>query len=50
MWLTGDDTLLTPRNWDTVIKVMGRLGNAKLSLDIKKVLISKLYNTYKVVI
>ncbi len=42
MWLRGDDTLLTPRNWDTVIKVMGRLGNTKLSQDIKEVLIGKL--------
>ncbi len=37
MWLKGDDTLLTPKNWDTVIKVMGLLGNAKLGQDIKMV-------------
>ncbi len=37
-WLKGDDTLLMPKNWDTVIKVMGHLGNMKLGQDIKKVL------------
>ncbi len=37
-WLKGDDTLLMPKNWNTVIKVMGRLGNAKLGQDIKRVL------------
>ncbi len=39
MWLKGDKRdILTPRNWDTVIKVMGRLGNAKLGQDIRKAL------------
>ncbi len=37
-WLKGDDTLLMPKNWDTVINVMGRLGNAKLRQDIERVL------------
>ncbi len=41
MWLKGDNTLLTPKNWDTVIKVMGRLGNAKLGQDIKEVLMGQ---------
>ncbi len=43
IWLKGDDTLLMPRNWDTVIKVMGLLGNAKLGQDIKQVLMGMLY-------
>ncbi len=38
MWLNGDNTLLMPKNWNTVIKVMGRLDNAKLGQDIKRVL------------
>ncbi len=39
MWLKGDERdVLTPRNWETVIKVMGRLGNAKLGQDIRKAL------------
>ncbi len=43
IWLKGDDTLLTPKNWDTVIEVMGLLGNAKLGQDIKQVLMGMLY-------
>ncbi len=37
-WLKGDADLRMPKNWDTVIDVMGELGNAKLGQDIKKVL------------
>ncbi len=37
-WLKGDDNLRMPKNWDTVIEVMGELGNAKLGQDIEKVL------------
>ncbi len=43
MWLNGDDTLQMPKNWDTVIEVMGLLGNAKLGQDIKQVLMGMLY-------
>ncbi len=43
IWLKGDDTLLMPKNWDTVIEVMGRLDNAKLGQDIKEVLMGMLY-------
>ncbi len=39
IWLNGDDTLLMPKNWNTVIEVMGLLDNAKLGQDIKRVLI-----------
>ncbi len=45
-WLKGDDTLLMPKNWDTVIEVMGQLGNAKLGQDIKEALMGMLYDTY----
>ncbi len=49
IWLNGDDTLLMPKNWNTVIKVMGQLGNAKLGQAIKEALMGMLYDTYNVV-
>ncbi len=48
IWLMGDDTLM-PKNWDTVIKVMGQVGNAKLGQDIKETLMGMLYDIYSVV-
>ncbi len=37
-WLNGGNELLTPKSWDTVIKVMERIGNARLGEDIRKAL------------
>ncbi len=42
LWLEGgEDEFLTPKNWDTVIKVTKRLNNAKLGDEIRTVLAKK---------
>ncbi len=38
-WLEGDDDLLGPKDWDTVIKVIHRIGYAKLAEDIHRILV-----------
>ncbi len=38
-WLEGGDDLLCPKDWDTAIKVIRRIGNAKLAEDINRILV-----------
>ncbi len=38
-WLEGGDDLLGPKDWDTVITVIRRIGYAKLAEDINRILV-----------
>ncbi len=38
MWLDGGDDLLVPKDWNSVIEMVGRLGNSGLGKEIRAVL------------
>ncbi len=37
-WLDGGDERLPPKDWNTVIKVLNRMGNASLAVEVQSIL------------